>query len=237
MLELIQVDKGQAWTTSLLVAEKFGKRHADVIRAIRNVECSAEFAQRNFALSDYVDPTGRKLPMFSISRDGFTMLAMGFTGAQAAQWREKFIGAFNAMEKRLLGRFAQRIEPDWQKVRLSGKVVRLDLTDAVRDFVAYAVAQGSSSAEKYYMNITKMEYKALFMVAEAVGKNFRDTLTTRQGSYLMTAESIAQKALREGMAAGLHYKEIYQLAKQRVEAYSGLLGKTVPGDDRLMLMA
>lgn len=236
MHNLIQIDNGQMWTTSLLVAEKFNKRHDTVLRAFRNLECSDEFRLCNFAESSYTNAQGKMQPMLRITRDGFSMLAMGFTGAAAAKWREAFIVAFNAMEKELRLSTALQSSPEWQKVRATGKVVRLELTDAVKDFVAYAVSQGSTSAEKYYMIVTKMEYQALFMVGKAVGKAFRDSLTARQGSYLTTAEAIAQKALREGMARSLHYKDIYQLAKQRVESYSGLLGKTIPGDDRPMLL-
>lgn len=59
---LVTLDHGEIWTTSLLVAEKFAKRHADVMRAVQNLECSPAFAERNFALSEYRDPTGRTHP-------------------------------------------------------------------------------------------------------------------------------------------------------------------------------
>lgn len=66
---LVRADRQrrELWTTSLLVAQAFGKRHADVLRAISNTECSEGFTERNFALSEYVDPTGRTLPMVRIS--------------------------------------------------------------------------------------------------------------------------------------------------------------------------
>lgn len=235
MNDLIIRDAGNLWTTTALVAEKFGKQHRNVLRAVRNLECSSEFRLRNFAQSSYVNAQGKSQPMYRISRDGFSFLAMGFTGKEAAQWKERFISAFNAMERTLRNRAELQRDPEWQKVRTGGKVVRLDLTDVIKEFVAYAVGQGSKSAEMYYSNITKMEYRALFLVGQAVGQRFRDSLTIRQCSYLTAAETIAQRALREGMDRGMRYKEIYQLAKERVEAYSGLLGKTLPGDDRPML--
>lgn len=88
-------------TNSRIIAEKFGKQHKDVLRAIKNMECSADFTERNFAPSEYVDSTGRSLPQMLMTRDGFSFLVMGFTGREAAQWKEKFIAAFNAMEARL----------------------------------------------------------------------------------------------------------------------------------------
>lgn len=86
-------------TTSRIIAEKFGKRHADVIRAIRNLECSDDFNERNFALVEYLDAKGETRTEYGITRDGFTFLAMGFTGKEAAAWKEQFIAAFNAMEE------------------------------------------------------------------------------------------------------------------------------------------
>ncbi|MDE4303647.1 phage regulatory protein/antirepressor Ant [Phaeobacter gallaeciensis] len=88
-------------TTSRIIAEKFGKAHKDVLRAIRNLECSAEFNERNFAPVEYLDAKGQARTEYSVSRDGFTFLAMGFTGKEAAAWKEKFISAFNAMEQRI----------------------------------------------------------------------------------------------------------------------------------------
>lgn len=88
-------------TTSRVIADKFGKRHADVIRAVRNLECSDDFNERNFAPVEYLDGKGEQRTEYGITRDGFTFLAMGFTGKEAAAWKEKFIAAFNAMEQRL----------------------------------------------------------------------------------------------------------------------------------------
>lgn len=81
--------------SSLKVAERFGKRHDDVLKAIRNLGCSPEFTGRNFAASEYTDSTGRKLPCYNITRDGFAILAMGFTGPEAMKWKEAYIEAFN----------------------------------------------------------------------------------------------------------------------------------------------
>lgn len=95
-LELID---GQPTTTSLDVALHFGKRHDAVLRAIRNLDCSAEFAAHNFVASDYTDSSGRRLTQYRMTRDGFTFLCMGFTGTSAARWKEAYISAFNALEQ------------------------------------------------------------------------------------------------------------------------------------------
>lgn len=64
-------------TTSLKIAEKFGKEHAHVLRDIRDMECIDTFRQSNFGLSSYKSAQGKSLPMYEVTKDGFTILAMG----------------------------------------------------------------------------------------------------------------------------------------------------------------
>lgn len=101
----IAIVDGQAVTSSLAVADFFSKRHDDVLKKIRILDCSPEFCARNFAETSILvhQPNGgtRKLPCYHITRDGFAFLAMGFTGKRAAQFKEAYINAFNQMEKQL----------------------------------------------------------------------------------------------------------------------------------------
>lgn len=85
-------------TTSLDISNHFGKKHKDVLRAIQNIDYSKEFNERNFAPILYLDGMNREKPMYEITRDGFMFLCMGFTGTTTAQWKEKYIAAFNALE-------------------------------------------------------------------------------------------------------------------------------------------
>jgi len=64
------------------VAATFGKRHDDVLKAIRDLNCPTNFTERNFAPSEFQDSTGRTLPCFEMTRDGFTRLVMSFTGVR-----------------------------------------------------------------------------------------------------------------------------------------------------------
>lgn len=94
----ISNENGKLVTTSRNIAEVFGKEHKNVIRAIESLECGEDFTRLNFELSEYVDPTGRKLPEYLITRDGFTLLAMGFTGKEAMQFKLAYIQRFNELE-------------------------------------------------------------------------------------------------------------------------------------------
>lgn len=101
----LAVSHGHPITTSLQVADKFGKLHKNVLRDIENLECSPEFHRLNFEPMSYLAEIGnggvRENRAYNITRDGFTFLAMGFTGKEAALWKEKYIAAFNAMEAAL----------------------------------------------------------------------------------------------------------------------------------------
>jgi Rha family phage regulatory protein len=85
------------------VAENFSKRHDHVLRTISEITdpkngVSEKFIQSNFRQSNYKDSTGRKLPEYLMTRDGFSILVMGFTGKKAMQFKEAYINAFNQME-------------------------------------------------------------------------------------------------------------------------------------------
>ncbi len=101
----VAVKDGKVVTTSLKIAEVFGKQHKDVLKAIRNLECPEDFSQRNFALTSISvpQPNGgtREIPMYEITRDGFTLLVMGFTGDKAMEFKIAYIEAFNQMEAAL----------------------------------------------------------------------------------------------------------------------------------------
>ncbi|WBF68504.1 Rha family transcriptional regulator [Desulfovibrio subterraneus] len=112
LADLVVIENGQPMTTSLKVAEVFGKEHKHILRDIEPLDCSEEFRESNFGLSSY-QPAGakRSYPMYHITRDGFTFLAMGFTGARAAEFKEQYISAFNAMEQELRGRMTTAVQP------------------------------------------------------------------------------------------------------------------------------
>ncbi|EFC8839857.1 Rha family transcriptional regulator [Escherichia coli] len=97
----VTIENGRAVTTSIAIAEFFGKRHERVLDKIRNLDCSAKFTEHNFVSSEYTDSTGRKLPMYQITKNGFVFLVMGFTGKKAAAFKEAYIAEFDRMEAEL----------------------------------------------------------------------------------------------------------------------------------------
>ena len=99
----VTIHNGKAITTSLNVSSFFTKRHDDVLKKIRNLECSPEFNARNFAAVNYIDSKGEKRPMYEMTKNGFVFLVMGFTGKKAAQFKEAYIAEFDRMEAELYG--------------------------------------------------------------------------------------------------------------------------------------
>lgn len=88
---------------SRFVAKIFGKRHDHVLRDIEKIAApksglSSEFRERNFVLSSYRSEQNKKLPCYEMTRDGFTMLVMGYTGTKAMRFKEAYIRRFNEME-------------------------------------------------------------------------------------------------------------------------------------------
>lgn len=100
MKELVfKGESNQVLTNSLLIAEKFGKEHNKVIRDIQNLSCSDEFRAANFGVSSYISLQNKELPMYVMTKDGFSFLVMGYTGVKAGMFKEEYIKAFNKMEE------------------------------------------------------------------------------------------------------------------------------------------
>ena len=110
----LTVIDGTPTTTSVDIAKHFGKRHVHVIESIRDLlAVLPESAQPNFRFSEYTDTTGRTLPAYRLTRDGFTLLAMGFTGQRALSFKLAYIDAFNRMEAQLHGKTPTLLNRRW----------------------------------------------------------------------------------------------------------------------------
>ncbi|MDR2188951.1 MAG: Rha family transcriptional regulator [Azonexus sp.] len=122
---LVQREGERIYTTSRKVAERFKKRHDTVLRTIKNLLSELNdsvFADRNFAASTYTDSTGRCLPEYHLTHDGFALLAMGFTGREALLWKIRFLNAFRDMERQLAAALQREanalyaIRPRWRAI-------------------------------------------------------------------------------------------------------------------------
>ena len=186
LVEIKTVNKEEVTVvTSLDVAETFGKEHARVLRDIRDLDCSDEFRVGNFAESYYINTQNKKQPMYYITRDGFTILVMGYTGEKAMRFKEAYIRQFNAMEKALIGKI---------KEREKGIAVRQALTKAIQQSNENERMHGHA-----YSTYTDIVYKVVFgktakQLREEYGitkkDNLRDYFNADEISKVQSVEMI-----------------------------------------------
>lgn len=100
---ILSTQNGEPVVSSREVAKNFGKEHKDTLESIRQILVAENSATKFFHESSF-EYRGRQFPEYFMNRDGFTLLAMGFTGKAALEWKLKYIAAFNAMEKKLAQR-------------------------------------------------------------------------------------------------------------------------------------
>ena len=208
---------------SLQVAKKFRKRHNNVMRDIRGL-LKNEHTKQMFNLSSYTEKqNGQVYQMYTMNRDGFSLLAMGFTGEKALEWKLKYIQAFNKMEKLLL----QQQPLYWQETRQAAKGNRLLETDSIKEFVAYAKQQGSQHADRYYYHLASLANKAAGITEG------RDKAGIQQLNSLTLIEHIISEVLKDSMGKRKPYKEIYLDCRKRIEQFKeiaclGCLEKNMP---------
>lgn len=212
MQELVEIRKDRAVCTSLQVAEKFGKRHKDVLKKIESIIADSESAKIRFQKSTYKSPDNNKTyPMYYIDRDGFAFLVMGFTGEKANKWKWEYINAFNKMEKLLSEKQTQA----WIDTRYESKLARKAETDVLKQLVEYAKEQGSENANMLYMVYTKLANKAMRI-------ENRDTATITQLNGLNVVEHMILYQIQLGIENGVYYKDIYKKCVQVIEQFKSL---------------
>jgi Rha family phage regulatory protein len=101
-MSLLEFSEDKLCVSSLDVAYYFDRQHKNVLQSSENLDCSTKFRELNFQLSSYPTSQNGQLPLYRLTRDGFSMLVMGFTGPKASFLKEQYIQAFNLVEAELL---------------------------------------------------------------------------------------------------------------------------------------
>ena len=125
MNELVKIKNNQVVVSSRQVAEKFGKQHKDVLENIREIIKAENSALTFYQENTYKAGTGKSYPEYLMNRDGFTLLAMGFTGKDALHWKMKYIAAFNEMEAKLNGKPVSLLKEKEIEARLNNSRARI----------------------------------------------------------------------------------------------------------------
>ena len=192
LVEVKRINKVEATVVSSLdVAETFEKNHRDVMESIRNIESNISTAEFSalFFLDSYKASNGKLNPMYLMTRDGFSLLVMGYTGEKAMRFKLAYIKQFNAMEKALQGKLIEREK---------GIAVRQSLTKALQQSAENERMHGHA-----YSTYTNCIYKVLFgknakQLREALGIGPKDNLR----DYLSAEELRAVQSM-ECLVSGL----------------------------------
>ncbi len=206
-------------TTSRKIAEKFEKEHKNVlaiidkhIEMLKNTESlkvSSLFIQREY---EPENSNGVKYKEYLLTRDGYSLIVMGFTGEKALKWKLDYIKAFNAMESELKRIYIERQQ--WQIERDKGIIVRHILTDTIKMKVA-----DSPNKKFMYPNYTKLIYKVLFEKTmkelqeqyRVKGKeSIRDYLTSEQLKEVESMEMLVSSLIN----CGWGYNQIKEFIEQ-----------------------
>ena len=208
-ITLVELKNNKAVTTSLLIANKFGKQHKNILSIIEAKKHL--FNGLNFKLVTYEDAKGENRPMYYLDRDFTTFIIMGFTGSKADEWKLKYIQAFNQMQQMIM----EKNTTLWLEQRTQGKLVRKEETDTIQKLTEYARLQGSEHSNMLYMTYSKLANKMASI-------DDRENATIQQLSELTFIENIILNQIVVGMKAGIHYKEIYQDCKKQIELFKNI---------------
>jgi Rha family phage regulatory protein len=176
--------KGQAYCTSRQVAEEFNKRHADVLRAIADITAhnsgvSEEFRERHFALSYYLNEQNKRQPEYIMTKDGFTLLAMSFTGKKAMKFKELYIKRFNEMDT-----FIQHVA--------QAKLDYPEFTDAImnahEDPQSYHYSNEADMINRIALGMSARRYRELHGIHK--GESIRPYLTNEQIKMVKTLQRV-----------------------------------------------
>jgi phage regulator Rha-like protein len=225
MSELVNVVKGIPLVSTMELAKGFGVEHASILIMVEKYD--EKFQQIRAFKSEIAKSGGRPTKFYNLDEEQTTFLVSLMRNSDmVVQFKYHLVREFYKAKRLLADLASQHQNTQWLETRNSGKIKRLEETDNIKTFVEYAKAQGSQNAERYYINITTMENKALFFIEQKF-PNLREVLNVNQLSIITCADNIVSKALKDGMISNLNYKDIYSLAKHRVEQFAEIHGKTL----------
>ncbi|MER2540961.1 MAG: Rha family transcriptional regulator, partial [Azonexus sp.] len=193
--DIVAVTHGKATTTSVLVANLFGRHHRNVIRSIDRLIENRVIDALSVERISYQDSMNREQVAYRIP-ERESLIVMPFIGGRRAEEGQRIlVDAFLAARAEINRLHRMHASPDWQQARIEGKTARRNETDVIAAFVEYATNQGSRNARRYYICLTKETNRALFMVTSAFGKNVRQKLSAQQLASVAMAEHIVERSL------------------------------------------
>ena len=223
--DVVVIRNGEPVAGTWLIAQGFGREHKTIISLIERYRSDFEDFLP-LESKKYCSTGGRPVIEFLLNEEQTAFLGTLLrNNPQVVRFKIALVKEFYRMKSAIIRAKAQHTDTQWIEARQTGKTIRLEATDAIKNFVEYATKQGSDSADMYYINITKMMNSLLFIV-EGTYKNLRELMTTRQLMTVSSAEQIIDKALNDGMRQEVYYKKIYNTVKERVALFAELHGQS-----------
>jgi phage regulator Rha-like protein len=222
MSNLVFVEGDVIFITSIDLAKGVGHSHNSLLKLLRN---SQDLDQLRDLKSKSLATKGRTAQVFYLTEEQATLLITLMKNTPTVrQFKSNLVKEFYKMRNFINKQIIEKNNQSHIEARKMSIQVRHQETDWIKHFVEYATEQGSKNAHMYYTNISKMENKALFLLDQKV-KNVRDLLDVTQLSIVQAADVAVMQALQDGINSQLHYKEIYQEAKKRVEHLAQIFSK------------
>lgn len=213
LVKIMEQNKEEILTAnSRDVAEHFEKQHKDVLESIRNLTAENSATKSMFIETSF-ESRGKFYPQYELTRDGFSLLVMGFTGSKALEWKLKYIEAFNEMERELKRLFEERKRTEIERAK--GIIIRHVLTDTIKMKIA-----DSPNKKFAYPNYTKLIYRTIFgkslkeLQADFGVKpkeTVRDYMTAEQLKEVESMEMLVSSLINLGMS----YDEIKSFIQQK----------------------
>lgn len=205
--------KGKLYVSSRDVAKIFEKEHFIVLRDIRELQTSDEFRQYNFVLTSYKDEQRKKQPEYLLTKDGFTILAMGYNGDKAMAFKEAYIKRFNEMEQ---------VIKESMMARYASKCIRRELTDTIKEhnlnekYHGHAYSLFTDLVYKYALGMNCKQLKAKLELDEE--DNLRDFLSESELKKVKRIEKLVESYTDLGFT--------YEQAKKSLEQHFDII-KTI----------
>lgn len=213
MKNFVTLKGNDVFTNSLVIAEGTGNQHGSIQRRIREYE--KEF-QSLGKLGFEIRPlqSGQKRKVYLLNEPQATFLITLLKNTEiVVRFKLELTKQFYAMRQLLL----QRQTPVWKDTRVFAKDIRKREADVIKQFVDYAISQGSTHASRYYIAFSKLADKAI-----GIEQGNRDIVTAEQLCRLSMVEQIIETGIRTGMQQKEPYKEIFKVCKQRVDQFRAI---------------
>lgn len=180
-----------AWTTSLDVARVFEKQHKHVIRDIERIldEADSKFTEPNFGLSHYKDRSGKRNKQFRMTRKGFSLLAMGFTGKKAMDFKVAYIEAFENMAELIYSRIHAK-----QGYKVMSSAVAKHLGSG-----QYVFAEEANRVNQAVLGMTSKEFHEIHGLKK--GETPRDAVVKAKIDEIDAAQRLNANLINAGVEA------------------------------------